>query len=343
MLTTTGSVSATQSINVSGSVIHIGSQSIPAGGSLYGLAYNAAPVIEEYRSSFFGGKILGARFWSKALTSDEVKEHVMNPTSVGVENSKVNFNFVTKISGSWERLRADYDFIQVDETFDSSGNITLVDMSQNEYDASATGFEPDVQAFDPEDITYSMINPFFDHATNFNKVRVRSWLSQENVNKYGGVLGPLHEIPEDEEIMDDRRFGIEVSAVQALNEDILKIFSTLDSFDNYLGRPELQFSEDYPDLACLRDVYFNRLTDKVNFKTFFEFFKWFDTTVSQVIEALIPRKTKYLGVNYVLEPHMLERPKLRYNTFELYLGPNDRAGDTGQLLFQQLIGIIKRY
>ena len=82
---------------------------------------------------------------------------------------------------------------------------------------------------------------------------------------------------------------------------------------------------------------------KVNFKTFFEFFKWFDTNISQIIGSLVPRKTKFLGVNFVVEPHMLERPKLRYNTFDLYLGPNNRSRDTGQLLFQQLVALLKRY
>ena len=341
ILTTTGSVTG-GSLNTSGTVIHIGSQSVPTGASLYGLSHSS--VADPLKlSSFFGGKVMGVRFWSKALSDVEDREHTLNPLSVGVDDAKTNFNFNTSVDGSWERVRLDLDFIQVESDSDALGQIVIVDMSQNGRDCLVTGLEPNVNVLRPEPYTYSTINPNFDQSSDNNRVRVRSWSRQESVDLYGGVLGPLHEIPEDEAPVDDTRFSMEVNAVQALNEDVLRIFSSLDAFDGYIGRPELQFSEDYPDLAALRDVYFNRLTDKVNFKTFFEFFKWFDGTISHLIEMLIPRKTKFLGVNFVLEPHMLERPKIRYNTFDLYLGPNDRNRDLSQLLVQQLVADLRRY
>lgn len=328
-------------LNMSGTVIHVGSQSLPSGASLRGLSHTS--VSSNDRASFFGGKVMNLRFWSKALSDSEKREHTLNPRSVGSDDARKNFNFVTSQTGSWERLRVDLDFVQEVSDSDTAGNISVIDMTQNQFHFTGTGFEPSVNILKPAQTTYSTINPYFDQATSFNRVRVRSWKSEENVSKYGGLIAPLHSIPEDEEPIDDTRFSIEVNAVQALNEDIIKIFSSLDAFDNYIGRPELQFAEDYPDLQALRDVYFNRLTDKVNFKTFFEFFKWFDTTVAQIIESLVPRRTKFLGVNFVVEPHMLERPKVRYNTYDMYSGPNDRNRDLSQLLLQQLVGVIKRY
>lgn len=341
VLTTTGSV-AGGSLNASGTVIHIGSQSVPSGPSLYGLSHSsvASPLL---LSSFYGGRLLNLRFWTKALTATETREHARNPLSVGADDAKTNFNFNTATSGSWERVRLDLDLVQESSDSSAGGDIVLVDMSQNGRDCTVTGLEPSTNVLRPEPLTFSTVNPNFDQSSDPNKVRVRSWSRQESVDLYGGVLGPLHEIPEDETPTDDTRFSMEVSAVQALNEDIIRIFSTLDAFDGYIGRPELQFSDDYPDLAALRDVYFNRLTDKVNFKTFFEFFKWFDGTISHLIEMLIPRRTKFLGVNFVLEPHILERPKIRYNTFDLYLGPNDRNRDLSQLLVQQLVADLRRY
>jgi len=341
----TGSVLSTWSakLNMSGTMIHIGSQSVPKSINQFGLSYNGSPTIEEDRTSFFGGRVLNMRFWSKGLSKKETFDHILNPTSLGSDNAKTKFNFVSTVSGSWEKLRLDVDFMQEKTQTDTVGAAYFTDMSQNGLTCTGSGFEPSAQIFRSENITFSTVSPFFDQSTDSNKIRVRSWLSDDNVSKYGGVKAPLNSIPEDEEPVDDIRFGVEVSAVQALNEDITKIFSSLDSFDNYIGRPELQFSEDYPDLQALRDVYFNRLTDQVNFKTFFEFFKWFDTTVSQLIENLIPRRTKFMGVNFVVEPHMLERPKIRYNTFDLYLGPNNRNSGLGQILVQQLVGVIKRY
>jgi hypothetical protein len=342
---TTGSILTTWSnqINMSGTMIHVGNQLVPSGPTLLGLSYNGSPNTSLDRSSFFGGRILNMRFWTKPMSIEETKAHVLNPTSLGVEDAKKNFNFVKSVSGSWEKIRADIDFMQENVTSNTQGSLSIIDMSQNQFSCTTTGFESSKTIFRPEIITYSTINPNFDQSSDTNKIRVRSWQSSKNVDLYGGQQSPMYQIPEDEDPTDDTRFSIEINAVQALNEDIIKIFSSLDAFDNYIGRPELQFSDDYPDLQNLRDVYFNRLVGKVNFSTFFEFFKWFDTTVSQIIEGLIPRKTKFLGVNFVVESHMLERPKVRYNTHDIYVGPNDRHGSLGLLLVQQLSGDLKRY
>jgi len=328
-------------INMSGTVIHIGSQSIPSGPSQYGLSYNSSPVTDEDRSSFFGGRVLSMRFWSKFLNSDESKEHLRSPISLGVDDAKKNFNFVTNISGSWEKLRMDIDMIQESSDSDSLGNITLTDMSQNNLPISGTGFEFLKRVIKPEITSYSTLNPYFDQSIDTNKIRVRSWQSSDNIDKFGGSLAPVSEIRRGEAPVDDTRFSIEVNAVQSLNEDMIRMFSSLSPFDNYIGNPDLQFSDDYPDLQDLRDVYFNRLRDGVTATSLFEFFKWFDNNLGTLIESLIPRKTKFLGVNFIVEPHMLERPKMRYNTYDMYLGPNNRTAS--QLLVQQLVANIKRY
>ena len=74
------------------------------------------------------------------------------------------------------------------------------------------------------------------------------------------------------------------------------------------------FAEEYPGLRDLREVYFNRLTDRVNYKNFFDFFRWLDNSFEVMIENLIPRKTNYLGFNFVVEGHALERAKITYGS-----------------------------
>ena len=96
-------------------------------------------------------------------------------------------------------------------------------------------------------------------------------------------------------------------------------------------------------MSALRDVYYHRLMSKVNLPKFFEFFRWFDGTIGNMIELMLPRKTKFLGINFVVESHMLERAKFHYNTHDMYIGPNDRHGLKGQILLQQFIAELKRY
>ena len=77
--------------------------------------------------------------------------------------------------------------------------------------------------------------------------------------------------------------------------------------------------------------------------SFFEFFKWFDSAVGTMIEKLIPRKTHFLGVNFVIESHMLERAKLTYNYSDTYLGSKNRHGLKGTITLQQYVGQVKRF
>jgi hypothetical protein len=115
-----------------------------------------------------------------------------------------------------------------------------------------------------------------------------------------------------EEPQDDLRLSIEFSMMDSLDKDIISMFSSLDTLNNVLGSPELLYSPDYPDLDNLRDVYFNRLSDKPDFRKFLEFYRWFDFSISSFVEQLVPSKTLYKGTNFVVESHMLERHKSLY-------------------------------
>ena len=129
----------------------------------------------------------------------------------------------------------------------------------------------------------------------------------------------------------------------ALNEDIITIFASLDEIDNAIGDPSLRFASRYPSLENLRDIYFNKLTKKVNFKEFLEFFRWFDRSVGTMIDQLVSKKTNFLGVNFVIEPHSLERGKLQYHDNSTYIGEAFRSDLKGQLLLQQIEARIRRF
>jgi hypothetical protein len=182
----------------------------------------------------------------------------------------------------------------------------------------------------------------FDEAQTDNKIRVRSYLNYENIESDGGEVAPIYETVRSEVPVDDLRFSIEVSATRILDEDIAKIFATLDEIDDAVGAAELQFSPDYPKLDALRDVYFNRLTEKIKMKQLYEFFKWFDTSMGALIEKFVPGNTRFLGSNYVIEPHALERSKFYYLQSGIYLGENDRRGLKGTIKLGQVVATVRR-
>jgi hypothetical protein len=358
--------------NNSGSFFAFGSQSLGSVGPATDFFLNSIAKVPDMRArtTHFSGRMGHMRFWSKALSGSEIKEHVRNFKSLGVQKPLTHFNFETLPTGSFARLRLDVTTDQVVTKSDALGNIMLFDFAQqfvsgarsnypvgkgpaapwlpqtsiskNYFHMSGSGFAKNTRVVQPERFDYTIINPKFDEASADNKVRIRGFQQWKNIEELGGEVAPVYEIRPSELPVDDTRFGIEISSVQALNEDIVTIFATLDLINNAIGAPELVFATAYPDLENLRKVYFNRLTDKVNFKTFFEFFQWFDTSFGSIIEGMIPRKTKFMGVDFVIESHMLERAKFNYNYEDVYMGENNRHGLRGVILLQQLIANIQR-
>jgi len=332
--------------NASGSYFELGekdsSPTISTSGNKF---LNSSTVITDAdaRSNNLRAKIAAVRFWSKALTEKETKEHTRNFKSLGVEDPQINFNFVTTASGSFERLRIDASVDQQITQSNASGGLHIFDFSQNNFALTGSGFETSKRIIWPELFRYSILDPSFDERSAENKIRIRGFQDDLNVQEFNALKSPVRKIAAGQPTLDDSRFSIEVSAVQALNEDIMNILASLDWMDSAIGNPELQFASDYPALRNLREVYFQRLTDKVNFSNLFLFYKWFDDSLSVIIERLVPRTTKYLGINFVIESHFLERPKFRNMNNNIYLAASDRREINNELLMAVLSGLMKRF
>ena len=338
--------------SASGSFIAIGENQIAGTGSSssYVFLNNTVDVPDEARATNFTGRVSNVRFWSYAPTDNEWKEHIRNYKSLGVTDPLVNYNFVTTRSGSWERVRFDTMTKQLETTANATaslgplGSITFLDFSLNTMHLTGTGFPTDTKCMVGELFDYSYLSPYFDEATSNEKVRVRGYLDQDLIDSTPwAATAPVHEIVKSESPTDDTRFAIDFSLIDALNRDIVTLFSTFDAIDNALGSPELMYSPDYPDLARMRDVYFNRISTRLNFQGFFEFFRWFDDSLGMFIEQLMPRKTKYKGTNYVIESHMLERNKFEYPVSEMYLDEGTRKRIDDTLLLQQIVGSIRKF
>lgn len=333
--------STTPFYNASGSYFVVGtSPTLPTGS-----AFLSYPTYDNYyRSSTFDGWAGHFRFWSLALTDTEWREHVRNFKSLGVEDPTTNFNFVTNKTGSFERLRFDVSSDQMALTSSATGYLAIKDFSQNNMDWSGSFAATSSNVIVPQRFQYSLLSPKFDVGATTDKIRIRSFQSFENAQSSSfAQIAPIYAIEPSERPQDSTRFTIDFSVVDALDQDIINIFSTLDLLDNVIGNPELMFSPDYPDLENLRNIYFNRLSSRVNLKSFFEFYKWFDTNIGSFIAQLIPRKTKFLGTNFVIESHMLERPKLEYLSADIYLGDSNRHALKDTILFQQFAAAIARF
>jgi hypothetical protein len=334
--------SASSQYNASGSFIIIGSQSL---GSSTRFLHDTSNIPNISRETKFEGRVGHIRFWSKYLTDTEWRQHAINFKSLGTDSPKNNFNFSPSQTGSFEKLRIDVSTDQIVTKSNGEGILNLVDFSQNGMDFTASGFEKNKgYTIRPETFYYSFLSPSFDILQSENKVRVRGFLDSKNFDLAGyASTAPVTYIPPNHEAYDDVRLSVDFSVVDTLNEDIINLFSSLDFFDDSIGSPNLVFSETYPDLEQMQKIYFNRLTEKINIKSFFEFFKWFDSVFEDLIYQVIPRKTSFMGVNFVIESHMLERHKMRYGFDQQWLTSTERDNDKGDLTLSQFAGSVKRF
>jgi len=321
--------------NASGSFIFIGSQSIDNSSTLF------LNNTSDNATTIFDGSIGHIRFWSKGLNETESLEHLRNYRSAGVEDPLVNYNFDVTASGSFERLRIDVSTDQGTTGSNGNGSIKLFDFSQNRLHMSGSGFEPNKRLIKNENFQINRISPNIDLLQTDEKVRVRSLLDPLSTDSFT-QLAPVYTLGADTSINDDNRFSIEYSAVKALNEDIISLIGDTQFLDNSLGHTALLFDNIYPDIEKLSNVYFNRLTGQMNLRTYVELFKWFDSSLTTLLSQIIPRKTNFLGVNYVIESHLLERNRHRYLFDKQYLGP-ERPKEDLDLFLTALSATIKRF
>ena len=329
--TTDNTLQSLSTYNTSGSFITIGSQSLASSTRFLNNIYNA-------NSTNFSGKVSQLRVWSKSQSETEFIEHVRNYKSLGVDNPLVNFSFDTETTGTFERMRSDNSIDQQVTSSNILGEIQIFDFSQNNLSMCGRGFESSTRVIKPETFYYTHLAPNFDQSTTTNKVRVRSLQHPEEYVNDSARLAPIYDVIRSEIPEDDRRFLIEYSVVKALNEDIIRLLSDLDFFNNALGRPSYMYDDYYPEIDQLSKIYFNRLTDKLNYKVFFDLFKWFDSSYTDLISSLMPKKTQFLGINYTIESHILERHRMRYLYDQqymtgdtIYVGPPPTAGTAAPL------------
>ena len=181
-------------------------------------------------------------------------------------------------------------------------------------------FEPDKKIIKSDQINLSRLSYDFDERVSEDRVRVRSYQLKNNLEEsLYARQAPVHEIQEGDKADDDKRLSIDLSSVRSLNEDIVKMLESLEVFDEMLGDPRSLFEEEYLEVEKLREVYFQELLQKIDLESHVRFFTWFDNSFTDLIKTLIPLEAVFLGVNYVIESHILERNRVKYYFNQQYL------------------------
>jgi len=225
------------------------------------------------------------RVWQQALTSAELDDHTLNYQSFGIATPNDGMLLNLHL-----RLNENSTFV--------GGSLVggINDVSGRGISGSALGFTADENPYKKFLNDYNYIaSP--EYGWNDDKVRV---LDESRVTP-------------DEAFDDLNTVALEFNMIDALNEDISQIVSTLDGFNEAIGIGANRYRESYPDLEILRRNYFKRLQGRLNFRVFADMLEFFDRSFIDLTRRLMPARVNFIGEEFIVESHMLERPKLQWN------------------------------
>lgn len=227
-----------------------------------------------------------ARVWDEPLSDIELQDHVLNFQSFGTEE----VDGLPELSLHW----------RMNENLSASAAGRLYNQI---YDFSSMGVSGSGEGF------LANVNPYKKFLNDYNYIASPEfgWNEEKIRSIDSSVVTP------DQAFVDNPLVALEFNLVDALNEDISQILSTLDGFNESVGAPVNRYRDSYVDLETLRTNYFKRLNGSLNFRVFADLLEFFDRSFIDMIRRLIPARAVFLGDEFVVESHMLERPKLQWN------------------------------
>ena len=108
-------------------------------------------------------------------------------------------------------------------------------------------------------------------------------------------------------------YAIEKSMYQSISENMVRMFGVITDFNNIIGSPVNKYRDNYKSLRILREKFFQRVGNTPDLDKYVEFYKWFDSSLSKILEQLIPASAEFSKeIRTIVESHMLERSKYQH-------------------------------
>lgn len=225
------------------------------------------------------------RVWNKNLTPIEIQDHTLNFQSYGTE--------VVAVSSS---LALHWRLNENVTASNSSVQVAVTDFAGTGVTGSAIGFVTGTNPYQKFLFDYNYIaSP--DLSWNEDKIRVYNTSELKPADVY----------------YENQTMALEFNMIDALNEDISQVLATLSGFDNAIGLPANRYRQNYQDIESLRRQYFSKLQGRLNFRVFSDMLEFFDRNFLTMVQRLLPARAIFLGDEFVVESHMLERPKHQWN------------------------------
>ena len=287
---------------------------------------NEKNKIIKYGNSF-SGQVSNIRLWKNELTIGDLNMHALDLTSIANADFKLlNTQTISELLLLNVTLQDDNFYIN-----DISENIYPIDFSENNIlpnidNENTYPFKIYSQTLIPADfLTFNTIisydNDFkFDEPNVDNKVNILSYEDENLVAKYNAELVPVYEVNYDKQKKNDVRFSIEMSNVKHLNEDIGRLFESIDFFADIISDFGTLNDPIYNKFEKFSDFYFKRIkSNQIQITPLYDLYQIFDNILSEMLQDFVSSRVKFKNNIYVIESHALERHKYHYKFMESHV------------------------
>lgn len=303
------------------------------------LASKKRLYVGSHRTNYTGSLIVGTntkisscRYWALPLEKDEIISHAIDASNYGLfdpmesaylfQNYKVNVPKIRTLALNW-------DFNTVTGS-DASGEFVVQDFSSGSADSKFRG--------DLSDLLLKQHTGrglyFYPSSTDaISKQHVYSYKQQvpENLD----VSDTVKILTRDQEFFSPRTrptkfsFAVEKSMYQAISEQMLNFLACsaeASGLENLIGDPINKYRPNYKLLTKIREIFFERIGNTPDLDKYLEYFKWLDSSVSQMVNQLVPASSQIEGVKNIVESHVFERSKYAHKFPTMEFGSNDPTG-----------------
>ena len=251
------------------------------------------------------------RYWHSFLSNDAIDQHAYDSETFGTnEPFEQDLVDVYEVEIPREKTLSFHWAFNDLTTTDSSGEITITDLSSGSADLIYGDLSPTIQ------------NYIAGYGIGFNqsttKVLDKNYLFSARKRLPDDLMSSdLTTIKSDEteiffvdDDVSDNFYSFEKSLYGTISDEMMNLFSTALDLNNLIGQPNQKYHHRYNLADFLRDRFYDDVENEPDIEKFTSFYKWIDDSISIAVSQLIPASTRFSEkINNVIESHVLERSK----------------------------------
>jgi hypothetical protein len=268
-------------------------------------------------------RVSSVRYWTDYLPSGTVDLHAKETDSFGRLNPYRNaYKFQNNAPGVFvpeiQTLALNWDFNNVTGS-DGSGRFWVDDFSSG---SNAINYLSNYQGdnFSKLNLRQHTARGDFFETNSTPALKQYTYSQKLQVPEYGVSSDMVNIVITDDEVFNRSQrpisyfYAVEKSLYRSLSERMLQLFASMEEMNNLIGEPVYKYRQDYKSLEKMREIFFrNSDTQIIDFEKYVKFYKWIDSSMSELIEQLFPASARFAkNVRTVVENHILERPKVRF-------------------------------